>query len=290
MKGCAAKLITVKKRLSKTKIFWITFAVFICAVMLICLAMQIALLCADRIKCWHPDYERVDLSGILNKSELTDGDYELIFNQTGLTQIGTDRILARGEDGKRRLLKIQDDYFAEHKVKGEIYAPLICSDKIDASVTSVYLEDGDIIITSSTHFSGWRIGHAGLVTSGARGEVLQASSYGTESGTGNIRDFTGRVNFLVLSPKADDELKSEVVQFALSNLKGKRYSVTAGLFSDKNKINATQCAHLVWFAYKKYGIDLDGNGGKLVTPRDVANSPEVELVQTFGFNPNKLWT
>ena len=40
---------------------------------------------------------------------------------------------------------------------------------------------------------------------------------------------------------------------------------------------------------KKFGFDLDSNGGWLVKPQDMALSKHVEVVQTFGFNPDTLW-
>ena len=46
---------------------------------------------------------------------------------------------------------------------------------------------------------------------------------------------------------------------------------------------------LVWYAYQKFGLDLDGNGGALVLPFDLANSSQMELVQVFGFDPDRLW-
>ena len=45
----------------------------------------------------------------------------------------------------------------------------------------------------------------------------------------------------------------------------------------------------VWYAYKKFGIDLDSTGGAVVKPRDIANSNQGEVVQAFGFDLDKLW-
>lgn len=49
------------------------------------------------------------------------------------------------------------------------------------------------------------------------------------------------------------------------------------------------CSHVLWYAFKQFGINLDSNGGLLVMPRDIARSPHLELVQNFGFDPEKLW-
>ena len=45
--------------------------------------------------------------------------------------------------------------------------PYACTDYIETHIPNIYLEDGDVVITSSTHISWVRIGHAGLVTDGS---------------------------------------------------------------------------------------------------------------------------
>ena len=35
---------------------------------------------------------------------------------------------------------------------------------------------------------------------------------------------------------------------------------------------------------EQFGIDIDGNGGKVVSPWNIANSDKLELVQSFGFD------
>lgn len=276
-------------KLSKKIIFAIVAAVIIGAILLTCLGMEIAFLVADKVECWRPDYEKEDLSGVLKKTELDDEDYDLLYRQTGLTAVGVDRMLSRGEDGKQRIHDIQEDFFTEHKVKNDLFAPFICTDYLDEHVSYAFLEDGDIIVTSSTHLSGWRMGHSGLVTDAERGSILQANAVGDTSRLGSMRDFSDRVNFMILSPKVDAETKAEVCKYAEKNLIGKVYDPTAGVFSSKNKVERTQCAHLVWYAYNAFGIDLDSNGGLVVTPKNIANSPLVEVVQVFGLDPAKLW-
>ena len=45
----------------------------------------------------------------------------------------------------------------------------------------------------------------------------------------------------------------------------------------------------MWQSYRQFGLDLDYNGGALITPKDLANSPDVDIVQVFGFDLEKLW-
>lgn len=278
------------KKLSKRIIALIVCLCFIGAVLATALGMQIAFLVADKIQCWSPDYEEIDIEEILRKDELSDDDYAVLYRQTGLTKIGIDRCLSRGETGIKRILSIQEDYFGEYTVVNEKFAPYICTDYIEEKyITTAYLENGDVLVTSSTHVSGWRMGHAGLVTNGLNNKVLQASAYGSTSAIGSVSDFSDRVTFMILSPKVEQSVKEEVVAFALENLIGLSYDVTAGVFSSKNSVTRTQCAHVVWYAYMQFGIDLDYNGGLVVTPRDLARSPLMEVVQVFGFDPVALW-
>lgn len=278
------------KKLSKKIIFVIVCAAVIGTILIACAGLQISFLLSHRLECWRPDYDQIDISMILDKQELSDEDYQTLYRQTGVTRLGVDRLLEHGQTGKNRLLKIQTDYFAEHTIEQDVYCPLVCTDFIEKNIANVYLREGDIIITSSTHISGWRIGHAALVVNAAENLILQASAYGESSDVGKIEEFTDRINFMIFSPKADAETKSQVVAYAVDNLIGLTYDVTAGVLTNKNTVSRTQCSHLVWYAYKQLGIDLDSNGGLVVTPKDIANSDQLELVQVFGFDPEVLWS
>lgn len=285
----------MKKKLPKNIVCVAICALIIGFLTLICASGQIAYEVADTFECWRPDYPMEDINTILNKGQLDDDDYSLLYKQTGLTKIGIERALDKGTVGKARILQIQEDYFEEHKVRHIKFAPYICFCQIEDRIQNIYLEDGDVVVDASTQLIGWRMGHSGLVTNGNLEVVLQAAAIGTVSDFGDIDDFTDSVAFMVLSPKVskdprvDKAVKQQVVKYASENLLGISYDPFRGIFSSKNKIDTTQCAHLVWYAYKQFGIDLDSNRGGLVTPQDFANSPKMELVQVFGFNPDKLW-
>ena len=276
-----------RKKLPKNILCTAIAVLIIACLTLICASGQIAYEVAETFECWRPDYEMVDISPILDKENLEDEDYLLLYKQTGLKKIGIDRALAKNDKGI--ILQIQKDYFAEHTVKHFAFAPYICFCRIEDDITNIYLEDGDVIISSTTQLVGWRMGHSGLVTNGAIGEVLQAAAIGTVSDFGNIGEFTNSIAFMILSPNVNGEIKKDVVKYASENLVGIKYNPLRGLFSSKYNINDTQCAHLVWYAYNHFGIDIDGNGGGLVTPKDFANSAKMEVVQVFGFNPKTLW-
>ena len=239
---------------------------------------------------WYPDYAKEDISVILSKTTLTDEDYQTLYEQTGLTKLGVDSTLARY--GKSRILKIQDFYFEEHPMKVNHFNPFTYLEEIDEKATFCAVEEGDIIMSSTTYVSWFRYGHAALIV-GEDGSTVESTSPGSESEINHINAFARLANFVVLRPKFDKELKAQVAAYARENLVGLPYRMMTGIFTKKYKDGQdpkyTQCAHIVWSAYKKFGIDLDSTGGRVVKPQDMYLSEHVEIVQIFGFHPEKIW-
>lgn len=261
---------------------------------------------------WRPDYEMMpedELKAIYEKDELTEEDYEILFEQTGLTKVGIDRAKSYA-GGWTKVKNVYLSYFKERSVMHGYYAPLICTDYIEGDNTVAgYLETGDIIISSSTHFSGFKIGHCAIVTD-SNGKIYQSNQVGTANGYGTFNNtFSNRVNFMVLrikpeyfssSGQADEEYFDNLARAARyieTQFTDVPYSVFTGVFTKKDGMKATTCSHLVWYGFKHfddenggtYNIDLDSNGRLLAMPKDITLSPYVELVQTFGFDPEKLY-
>lgn len=280
------------KKLTKRIIALIVFGAFIVFLALVAFGLQIAFWASDAsIRCIQPDYPMLDLDGYLD-GELTDDDYEVLYRQTGLTKIGIDRALERGEMGKRRIKQIQADLFEPHEVKNDHVAPYACTDYIEKHIENIFLEDGDIVVTSATHISFVRIGHAALVTNGTFEQVMQANAYGTYSKLDDVNGFTNRVNFIILRPNPElisPTVVEKVVEYAKTSLLGIPYEGLTGVVTNKNNIKKTQCAHIVWYAFKQFGIDLDSNGGAMVLPYDLSHSAYLQPVQVFGFDLDELW-
>ncbi|MCD8286544.1 MAG: hypothetical protein LUD50_04905, partial [Clostridia bacterium] len=284
-----------RRKITKGVIALIVVGCFIFLILAFLFVGWITFMHVDNTACvWHPDYDEVDIGAIMDKylkdgEELTDEDYETLYEQTGVAKIGVDRALAHGSSGKDKMLAIQKDYFTAFEVEHDKFdIPLVCTDFLANNnyMTNIYLEAGDILVSSSTHIMGWKMGHCGIVT--ASGKAMQAMAYGTPTYAGSITYFTSRINFMVLRPKADDSVCAAAATLAES-LAGTEYNALVGIFSKKNSMeHGTQCAHLVWYSYMQQGINLDPNGGCLVLPKDIASSPELELVQVFGFNPTTL--
>lgn len=236
-------------------------------------------------------YADTDLSSILSKEHLTDADYELIYRCTGLTRAGVERCLAQGEEGKDRILQVQQSFCASYDVRHTQFGFFCVNDYLDRgiAVATAFLENGDILVTPSVRLSGATMGHAGLVTDAEQGHVLQAIAYGWPSGIVSVREFTRRPAFMILSPHTDAATKEAVAAYAAEELVGIPYDITAGVLSDKNSCNSTQCAHIIWYAYAQFGLDIDGDGGLVVTPHDLAVSLQLEVVQVYGFDLDELW-
>ena len=240
-------------------------------------------------KHWKPDYEMIDISPILEKLELTDEDYKVLYAQTGLTKIGIDDLLE--QNNYALILDIQSSYFEDYSLLNNTFAPFSKMQTIDRRAVFANLQEGDIIVSASTFVSWFRCGHAALVVDGEEMKVLNAAMIGENSSTIHLSELNNRANFLVLRPKVSKQAREKVAAFSKEELVGLPYNLTVGIFSGKEeeKITGSHCAHIVWYAYKRHGVDLDSTGGTIVTPKDIANSVDLELVQTFGFDPKDLW-
>ncbi len=241
---------------------------------------------------WYPDYEKADIRLILDKVELTEEDYETLYRQTGLTKLAVDD-MRNNVGGKERILDIQTAMFSDNQMKSRRFAPFTYMDELVSTRAVVCdAQDGDIIVSATTRVSWWRYGHTAIVVDGKNGIIAECASPGSVSDTASIKVYRDFANFLVLRPKVDVAVKKEIVEYIKSDMMGIKYNLTVGLFSKKfpEEITSTQCAHFVWYAYKKFGVDLDSNGGWLIKGQDIALSDKVELVQAFGFDLDTLWS
>ena len=243
-----------------------------------------------------PSYAKEDLTEVLAKESWTDEDYEFLYRQTGLGKRALDGL----KSSPAKIQSIQEGLFYEGELKHEMTTPATPHDVfVNYTLPIVPLEDGDVIVTSSTHTYGWRNGHAALITDGFLQRTLESFSIGSPSGFSSTTWFQRSCNFMVLRLKeeyAKEASPAEIAKSAKKTLAGIDYSVFVGFFSypkdqceNGRQITVTQCSHLVWQAYKNFGLDIDENGGPLVTPRDIARSPLFDVVQVNGFDLDKLW-
>lgn len=243
-----------------------------------------------------PAAERVDISEIIEKQEWTSPEYETLTEQTGLAEVA---LTALDRQGRRQeLFMLQEQYFSPVTIRCEpnsiISKEEFIVDEAGHSAGGMnipYVEDGDILITFCSHAFGWRNGHAGLVVDAKEGLVLEAQVLGTPSVLSSLRRWERYPSFLVLRlADADEETRAAVAKYAKETLLGVPYHLTAGIGEaagfrkdpEEGALAGTQCAHLIWYAYRQFGYDLDSDGGWIVTPRDVADSDALIVVQKYG--------
>lgn len=235
-----------------------------------------------------PSYAMEDIAPVLAKDEWSQEDYDFLYRQTGLSPSALDEY----REDEDFILACQRDLFYDGEVQHDAanfgsshdYFP-------DKLFTMVSLRPGDVLISSSVHTLGWRNGHAALVLNSSR--TLQAITIGVPSRIQGLVWFREAANFMVLRPVGiDKEVIDDIVDYAWDNLVNVEYSLFTGIFNAKNQADdpqTTQCAHLVWQAYMAFGYDIDSDGGPVVTPKDIANSPYFEVIQVNGFDLKELW-
>ncbi len=280
--------------------------VFMAALIISCL---IADAVCERTAHTTPSYQRADISSIADKSgKWTDEEIRFLYRQTGLgksalLKMKSEVVYENNEfvPLSARLKIFQDALYYEGETEHELVADISKRDLMKGfSAPVAPLEEGDIMINSSTHTLGFRNGHAALVLD-TEGTVLESFELGRDSSVsinGHLW-FAESSNFMILRLKdpdtgeiADKDVRTEIARKAKAQLKGIPYSIVTGIFTKKDQgtsPKATHCSHLVWQAFKNAGYDIDSNGGLVVTPQDISRSPLLEVVQVYGFDPEKLW-
>jgi len=248
-----------------------------------------------------PDYPKTNIEQILSKNQLAEEDYKTLFCQTGLGKPSIDELRKGNPDSTNVILDFQNNFFKEIDYVCEKNS-LISKEEsvIDENgnfingTELVPLHNGYIMITKCSHVFGWRNGHAAIIVNAAQGETLESVVLGTNSLVQTTDKWKNYPDFMIFRIKdSSEELMNEIAQSALKNLNDVPYDLTVGILSPKyekaGEISGTQCSHLVWEAFKLFGFDLDSDSGMIVTPKDIANSPLLEVVQIYGVNPEEIW-
>ncbi len=271
------------------------------AIAAIWLILSVSTVLVEPVAHIAPDYDKIDLVPVLMQKQFTESDYETLFLQTGLGKPAIDELKNGSTDFNQDILLFQDRFFRNIRYVCEKNS-LISREEyvVDENGNYTYgtllapLHEGYILITKSSHTYGWRNGHAALVVDAAQGKTLESVVLGTNSCIQDIGKWTNYPNFMLLRVKgASMEVLKAVSQRALESLVNIPYHFTVGIFSPKFKedgpLTGTHCSHLVWAAFRSFGYDLDSDGGMIVTPKDIANSPALEVVQVYGVNPREIW-
>ena len=220
---------------------------------------------------------------------LSDGEYQTVFTQTGLGKPALNKLIRSrnfAEIDKYYNYYMQNKDFECYREGLFAYHEYITDENGNKIQNPGFadLQNGDIIITLSIHTFGWRHGHAAIVTDAKNGTTVQAVMMGEQSSLGNVGEWSEFPLVAVLRAKdVDVNTRQKIADYAKNNLVGLEYSLFAGFFGAQEEVlTQTQCAHLVWYAYNQFGIDIDSTGGETVTPKDILKSDKLEIVQVYG--------
>lgn len=259
------------RKLIKSKVFLIFIALFV--------LLFVRHMINENKAYYLPEYPFEEVS-------FSSGEDE-IFKYTGLSPRASSDIF----ESKKlsQLYKLNKLYFEKPEIEKEyILYPTTAQESVKAPIPLAPLCDGDILYTPNTHTLDWRHGHTAIVTDAEKGIILEHMSIGNTTVLSYAEKWGNYPAFAILR-YPDEKTAKKAVEFAKEKLTDVPYSIFAGLIEkDKSKndeISSSHCSHIVWQAYKAVGVDLDSNGGRIVTPKDVAKSDKLKLVQIFGLNP-----
>lgn len=257
-----------------------------------CLALGVAAAQTHLLHGRHPfvpQDARLDLRALLEKPALSAEDQRTLLRQTGLGPAALQELRTKSAAGNAAILDYQDAFFTAAELDCQPLVGGITREdrRLGGSAPPfASLRPGDILVTLSTHSFGWKHGHAALVLD--RDTALESLTLGTASLVTQTADWLRYSNYAVLRVKNLSAAAGQAVAAAaLSDLQGIPYGLRAGLLGDKAPSGgaaAVQCAYLVWYAWQRFGVDLDGDGGRLVTPQDFLRSDKLELVQVYGMD------
>lgn len=218
---------------------------------------------------------------------------QTIFKQTGLSPAAARAVLDK--EGFKGILKYQDAFFEKREYECSSLLGFFTKEdelKDDLSPPFASLKEGDIILTLSTHSLGWRHGHTGLVV--GEDSILEAAVLGTNAEIYSSEPWRYYSQYVVLRLKdSTPEFTQSLASYAKDVIRGAPYRLTSGFIGPKAPKTTdfqfgVHCSYLAWYAYQHFGYDLDSDGGRLVSSLDILNSPHLEVVQLYGFDPNEF--
>lgn len=270
--------------MKKTKKKWL-----IAATILLCLILIFTIRHFYNINTafFVPRYEKSDISALLDNESRSEKEDKILFKQTGLSPYAIDEMLRVGD--RATIKKLHELYFKKPQTELSYIAYPVTAEEINLSFVTplVSLRKGDILVTFNTHTLDWRHGHCALVLDADKGILLEHMSVGEVSCTTYAKYWVEYPAFIVLR-FPDSTVAEKAADYAQKNLIGIDYNIFAGIVK-KDKTNeqsiSSHCSHIVWQAYKSVGVDIDQNGGMIVTPKDISLSDKLRVVQIYGINP-----
>ena len=271
------------KEFFKKKSVLIT-AIVLASIIFILAVLEIGILIRSTWKPYRPEHAKENIGELILKDSLSDDDYRRLYRQTGLTKLGVDGLIEAGRAYK--ILAIQDDFFGDREYEFSLFAPFTgYFRQTDGPTGYAQLEDGDILYSPSTFFSFLRLGHSSVVVDGETRRIAQASGYGSSLEFLPASNFFIRPAYAVLRPDASADIRGAVADKVYYELADATYDFFGGYLTPKfpEKLTRTQCAHMIWYAYYSYGVNLD-DGGRAVTPDNLLTAERTLVVQVYGMD------
>ncbi len=221
--------------------------------------------------------------------ELSDEDLLTISKQTGL---GKDSI--RTLTLTKRLNEIydyQNDYLKNQKYYKSHFVLVSYEELLyESHLPFVNIRTGDVILTSSSVTGFFRHGHAGIVINGPSGETVEAYSPLENSCISNVNTWLEYRAVMVLRLKPEyAHLADQAAKYAEENLVDVKYSLFSSTKDSTDNVKRTQCAQLVYLAFKYVGLEIDQNGDWLITAKEISKSKYFYTVEVKGFDFVKGW-
>lgn len=241
---------------------------------------------------YRAPWEKLDLTDLLTMEQFGEREYRILFSQTGLSR----RAIEKLSDAQRNevLMAAQEAFFSVPQILCTKSSLLSWEEqnKGECLPEFVGLEEGDILISFCSHILGWRNGHAAILVDAENGITLEAVMLGEDACLQSLYKWQSYPSFIVLRLKGQPlTVRREIARYAYQNMQGVPYGFSQDIlehFGICLKEEDTDCSHLIWKAYMEFGFDLDSNGGLLVTPKDLSESPLLEIVQVYGIDYDKI--
>lgn len=258
---------------------------------------------------WQPDEPKIDLASYLQQQllfssqtppALSEQAYGVLLKQTGLGKPSVDFLLQKGQKTAIETLEeYQELFYSKPEILCRKIGPITSEERLIngegkavAANRILHLENGDVLITKATHSIGWRHGHAAVVVDAEKRITLEAAVWGENTAYQDVRKWESYPTLIQLRYRENPDVSEKAAVFARQQLNDIPYGLLTGMVQKTRiveKVSKTQCAHLVWYPYLTQGLDLDSDGGWLVTPNDLTNSSWFEVVQVYGADPEELW-
>lgn len=244
----------------------------------------------------EPSLEKIDLSAIIQKDTLTEQDYAILWEQTGLGKTILQSLWQ--EPNRKEILLAEQERFFHAPDHSCLSLALFSRSEVITDREEYYplydLQPGDVLLTKSTHTLCYRHGHSALYIGG--GELLEAAAIGLPTDTAKAElwgQYPSGIHLRLKESVAKEQgadsktLGAQAADYAKTELADDNYHLLAGAFHIGTETDHTQCAHLIYAAYQSCGVEVSSRNFP-VTPHSLLESGRFEILRYWGFDPKDI--